>query len=173
VQLPGGWSPQQAPPEELDPLLEQALISDEVQLPGGLLPQHLLLPKLALKLLVPLPQEFISAVVQLPGGCPPQHFELLVLFLGGHALTSDKVQEPDGLAPQQSGQALTSANVQVPGGLAPQHSFEFKFINPLQAFMSDEVQLPGGWSPQQAELLLDDPPPKLLLMSLDPPQAFI
>ena len=54
-----------------------------------------------------------------PGGSEPQH--LFVAF-GGHALTSDMVHEPDGLAPQQSGQALTAAKVQVPGGLDPQHT---------------------------------------------------
>ena len=68
-----------------------------------------------------------------PGGSEPQH--LFVAF-GGHALTSDMVHEPDGLAPQQSGQALTAAKVQVPGGLDPQHAFELKFINPPQAYIS-------------------------------------
>jgi hypothetical protein len=146
-------------------------ISDEVQLPGGSLPQHFLLPKLALAELDP--QDFNSAEVQSPGGCPPQHFKLLLLFLGGHALTSVKVHEPDGLAPQQSGQALTSVKVQEPGGLAPQQAFvPNKFINP-QDLISDEVQLPGGWDPQQAELPLDDDPPKLLLKELDPPQFLI
>ena len=44
---------------------------------------------------------------------------------------------------------------------------------PPHFFISDEVQLPGGWDPQQAELPLDDDPPKLLLKELDPPQFLI